>query len=270
MDKTIIGSIIVAIIGALGLIIAHNLPYIREHFGERIKQIFIVCIISSIIVVGYIKYQTNKSKVDKNTEILTVSGMHVESENNDKEVDKSLEHEKGNEELNKLLEYEPEIKNISEEEFNLANRYYVQMITVETESKAKDLTEAVKGIFPQTRYEQTQSGKYKIILEEGEGKSIEDLSIMKVNYNKKANNILKDNKKGSCDIWIPVYNKYIKNEIEYIEYLVDIIEEQPNIEMKKKCEDRISIIKYSIDKYLDQPLFNMYKEELNKIIEDIQ
>lgn len=257
-------EIVVAIIGCLGLIISKNLPYITEHFGEKINNfIKIVCTSCVIIGIGFIvlNYKESKNQSQDIPELKT----SIESE----ELKTPIESEQlktEDEELNKLLAYEPEIKNISTEEFNSANKYRIQMISVETESEAKSFTQLVCSAFPDAKYEQTPNGWYKVVLEEGENKSKKTLDIRNANYNKWVNKILKDNGKGKCDVKTYISNKYIKNEIDKIELLVDRIKSESDTEIKIKCENQIRNIQNSLEQPTFKDVFEGYEAKLDEIL----
>ncbi|MDY2883281.1 MAG: hypothetical protein SOT71_11575, partial [Romboutsia timonensis] len=224
----------------------------------------------------YKEYQNSKNKIQTEqtsqipveTEITQPEIETTQSETKYGEVtEEELDEIIKNQEFDKLLEYEPKIKNISQNEFDLANEYRVQMISVTKESKANELKELVSNIYPETKYEKTQNNWYRIILMEGKGKSVEDLSIMNNTYNKSINKILKENKKGSCEVETYVKNQYIQNEIDQIKLLADAIKNQTNVNDKYK--EKIMVIKCYLEKYLESPMFKGYKDEINRILNEI-
>lgn len=257
-------EIVVAIIGCFGLIISKNLPYITEHFGEKINNfIKIVCTSCVIIAIGFIalNYRDGKNQSQYVPELKTP----IESEALKTPIE-SEQLKTEDEELNKLLAYEPEIENISTEEFNSANKYRVQMISVKTESEAKSFTQLVRGVFPDAKYEQAPNGWYKVVLEEGENKSKKTLDIRNANYNEWVNKILKDNGEGSCEVNTYISNKYIENEIDKIELLVDRIKSESDTEIKIKCENQINNIQNSLEQPIFKDVLEGYEKKLDEIL----
>lgn len=242
-------AIIVAVIGGIFSLLAALIGKRQEGNNELIIGLFLGACIIGAFGFGIFLVNREEKTPDNN------GGVVISAENSDGSKSNEIDSDKNNEEN----------ITISEEEFNAKNEYKIIWASndknIEVYEELNRIKDIVKPYFIDTSIEEVFTGKYSLVIDDGNGKSIKELEDLKVKYNKILQKIAiePDNRlkyQIDRDPIVYIRNEYIDNAI------LNMKREYNNGNYEKSERIKQDIEAFILDsEYYDK--FKHYKDELN-------